>query len=63
MATVAEKQHHVQGEVKQKEKEEESIEKFKEQMETTNEVLSATEETQVSSDRAKELFEELFGDN
>ena len=63
MATVAEKQHHVQGEVKQKEKEEESVEKFKEQMETTTEVLSATEETQVSSDRAKELFEELFGDN
>jgi hypothetical protein len=31
-------------------------------METTTEVLSVTEGTQVSSDRAKELFEELFGD-
>jgi hypothetical protein len=31
-------------------------------METTTEVLSATEENQVSGDRAKELFEELFGD-
>ncbi len=63
-STIAEKQHHVQGEVIQRDEEEKAVEKFKEQLdipETTSE--NTTEEKRpITSDAAKDLFDELFGD-